>query len=1196
MPLFGATKYDAAAPPTFEGITQRALDFRQDMFANVIRRGGAGFPQLNEPPPELTPYEPSGMDLPPLYEEPQYQAPSYEDLMGDFDPRTLTAGFGFNLPGEGRRTYEGGREYDPSTTIGELGYQPGAFRPIDEAALEDQIRYGGTRDEGGALITPYLGINAALGNLAAPVRDIGERLGLPEPAIRAGETATYFAGTPLRAAAPLIAGSVGGGYAAEEVAPDNSIARFIGENVGQVGAVLATRGAAGGLGAIRSGFADEASRARAKSVPDEFVSAVRDTPDLQARLNAASQTPEDMRNFLDAAGWASSGTRSRVQSRFEDLRRVTMEQITGQETMTPSTAARGEYERALEATGDPNAARRAARNAAAQQQLSNDADLVASMGEQGIARLERIDEALTTGAPIPTQVDFDYARQAALERFFNPEAVAERERPTAPPLPEPPLMLPEGRRPEPPAPGSIMEGPMMTAYHEGGQPYQRPAFTMQSVIDEVEGIDPTRSFADMNADIDAILARMEGSGERAFQQKQGGGVATAVGAPEEATNVGRAIQLWEQTERDISSTIKDPQGISRALNAMRAAVTGELNDPYLTRMVQRREQLIGMIQQADPSMEYQAARTLADQTIQKQLADKYGDARLSAEAEAKIAALDARAEGVSGQIGPIKMANERLKNSQFGLDFAIGGTDIAPAIRYGGLQIVAGLVNSVLERLGSPGARARMMAGPGLNDTLVAMNDGLGVGRNRSLETAGLQVGKKGPGTILRYGGAVTKEADDLVSSINETLTRVQYDTILGGLRKLMHEGNLAMLDWMKVDVSNPATRATSARTMNNATNWAETAIQPGRKELERLATTSPSRTRAQVNRLLDVSKTIRPDATPAERIIGASLVLNNAIYMLAYGQLVNEAVGIAGFETDPRKPGFAQVMLPTTDKDGRHNKISIFGQGSLDRAIVSSYEAIKNEDPDTLAETWAKWASGRSNYIVRAPAAYVGGFGYGEDGKFYVGGMPTEDRIKTLYPGPMSLREVTDPIIFGGESRANPETIAIQGSGFSEFPETAFQERDRLFSKAWQGITEREDVPEILKLEWAKAGAYDELAPKEKRVLRESLGPDWQRRYDADVAGLDENDKSRAMDAYFAVSGPTAQASRDNKAKWLDQLEKDLPQLGAAVREELFGTEIQQAIAAYYNVPFNQRQAWLNELTKELPGLAARIAWNVSQ
>lgn len=100
--------------------------------------------------------------------------------------------------------------------------------------------------------------------------------------------------------------------------------------------------------------------------------------DLQSSVKAAQKgvtstteqmTVADMRKALDAAGLDSSGTQSVVANRFRDFK-AAQEGVTTP-SQNVSNVARQTYNNALEQSADPEAARLAARKAAAQESASN---------------------------------------------------------------------------------------------------------------------------------------------------------------------------------------------------------------------------------------------------------------------------------------------------------------------------------------------------------------------------------------------------------------------------------------------------------------------------------------------------------------------------------------------------------------------------------------------------------------------------------------------------------------------------------------------------------------------------------------------------------------------------------------------------------------------------------------------------------
>lgn len=1238
--------------------------------------GARGFWQANQPQPDgsLAQAEAVGTETPAYEPPPQFVPPSYDDLMGDFNPADLAQSIGYGEADSYQNEMDFYAEPDRYDDYGGAGIAAEQFGPPRDPGTGQQIIDRPPEPEFGSQLArartvvnqPSYGDELYQRNLAylrentpnsearnqreaRRLTDLGDYAGTPivrEPTIESlvAPAASAQLGLALRGSG-LARNLLGAGNLSDEafmassaaaeagsqIAPE--IARDLGASEGmQTAAGFLGGGLAGGA-ALRgrapvSSMASAEDIARGKPVTPEVVDRFRNNPELLDALNSINTTSsrrlapsqiQGMRDLLDAAQWDSTGIPSRVVSRVKSLQEMinaTIEGPGGPTVISPNTAARGAYERGLEQGNDPGlfaetglppqGATLEARRAAAAQGESNIQQGTSQAADDFVRQVAA--DAMEEGAVPSWRQVTPEAEAAARRRFESPPENTLPPTPRYEPDPNAPLLLPEGRglgRVE--GEGFTIENwnNELGVYVEGrGQP-MRP----QPPYDPTAGVEGGfrtvgDTFPTEIGPPEPPRSRPFGPAEPPFSQ--------AIGP---ASPIDDVRVLWENTTRAL--TPANQNQFQQGLNLLKSALAGEFRDPYIQFLHERRQIAENMLIRAGVSEK--TAQNVAEKWVLNEATSHRGN---FTQAQADIDTIKANNTATGQTLQDYRTfltLTQRVKNTMFGLaDFGVFGVQVLNTAREGSIPVFAGIANKALSALHAPGARD-LYGQFNAPKEQIRLNDGFRP-RQQNIRQSGVD---PKVGSLLSYIPVIGKPLDAIPKAISDAATTIQFDGIMGALRSLAYEGNLWIADISGQDISNVAVRRTAFNNAEAITSGAKTAATANRSVAENALLTTAQMTRSQINRVMQMTKLVRPDATLAERQVAATMILSNVAFVGLVGTALNEAIGVGDYELNPFKPGFGTITTKWKDEKGRNMQFNLMSQASTEKALVSTIKdalavARGESEGGGARDAWTKYGISRAAPLINSGLRMGLGVGYGPGGRFSDDitppwdtgyGMPLNQRIGGSLPIPLNIQRaapklgdsllaaargerIPDPTE-GGASILSPE-FGVQTFGFNEYPESAFAEFSRRKDEALQGAIKVGAIPEAVGSTIAGLESKD-LTSREKAAMRGALGEDFQKRYAEDVSNIPDSRVSDYVTGYFAVTGRTAQTARENKAKYLDLLEREDPKLGAAVRAEVTpDTTIGKLINGYYEVKFENRPAFLKGVLREYgEDVTRRLIWN---
>lgn len=474
-----------------------------------------------------------------------------------------------------------------------------------------------------------------------------------------------------------------------------------------------------------------------------------------------------------------------------------------------------------------------------------------------------------------------------------------------------------------------------------------------------------------------------------------------------------SVDLWLKGNRAILDQIGETT--HETLRGIAAKATGDLADSWLTNLYQRK----ALIEAALTKQGWtdQLARVASGHLIDAELAARYPQG-----IPERIANEIAKTKLEFGSYGSniLKGAadlSQGYKNIAFGpADVGVFGQQALHAVISAPGQILAGVVNRTLNALHT-GLDTKLIDDIALGKRLQYQLDGVPQG----ISTGIVQEADRG---LLGHLGTQRYNIGAGVDKLSD----FQFGTILGGLRNLIHEGNLVALHLTGQDITNPAVRATSAAFANSATSYAPAAVNASRALAEKALLLTPSMRRAQVASIMQMGKVFAPGATAAERILGATSIVSLAGSQLAVGKLLNDRIGVKDFEFDPSKPGFGQITTNIKNSEGQNIVISLFPQEQVQTTIARSVRELAESDPTKAEQEWAKLFMSSSS----PPAQFVEkAAGYGFDPKSgYRYGDLTGGILNVL-----PLPPVVQNYLTGQES---PQTLPLDVAGVNNFTESA--------------------------------------------------------------------------------------------------------------------------------------------------------------
>jgi len=515
-----------------------------------------------------------------------------------------------------------------------------------------------------------------------------------------------------------------------------------------------------------------------------------------------------------------------------------------------------------------------------------------------------------------------------------------------------------------------------------------------------------------------------------------------------------------------------------------AAATGNLADAYLTGLYHGRETVVRALEVG--GTDSKIAAKVGDLLVQSQLVARY-PAGIPDRLAAEIAKLKLSTEGVAGTLDQVlegmTAASQAYKNLAFGpADVGVLGQQGIKAIfEMAPTQILLGATNRLLIRLGHPLYNDPLMATPSeVAKKIQAARDGLAV----NVVTGDVQLdenSKKILGAAGRVGRAIQAEI--------EWNTNFQFVRILGGLRNLAYEGNLALLDFARRDISDSAVRATAAKFANTATSAAPQALNARRRLAEQAFLMTPTMRRAQVSGILEAANTFNPNSTREERLLGAVLIVNKYIIGNAIKALLAGAIGASGtaaYVYDPSNKQVGRITTGLKNSQGQSLVVGVSPQDQIENAVAQSIRTLVESDPEELAKIWIRLGIGSSS----APAGAVGkllGFGfspasgYGYGGLFDTPKYGTKLTLGQTVAGLAPIPPLVQALAQGAQTGSSAALTAGGVQNFFESPSAAVDRGDfeslsgeaqlqGLRRKTWNEVKwlEGEDAPASF-YEWYK-------------------------------------------------------------------------------------------------------------------------------
>jgi len=489
-------------------------------------------------------------------------------------------------------------------------------------------------------------------------------------------------------------------------------------------------------------------------------------------------------------------------------------------------------------------------------------------------------------------------------------------------------------------------------------------------------------------------------------------------ASEPAKSVINVVDELIRGDKAVLEAIKNDRPF---LSGARAFVTGDLPDSFLTAALHRRALARSVLERQ--GVQGEIAQKMANILFDDQLKAHYGGTVPQEIKDILSAAMRAGA-GRSDAPGTISTFVQRFKNTQFGVDLGVGGVQGLNAIRRGPIPFVAGVVNRTLGALHLPHV-AVITEDADIDRLTQFAIDGLHMGTGPS--SARPEVG-----TLLSYGGKAGQYIDDkvLLRQLN-ALNELQFGKILGGIRQIDHEGNLAIYKLLGRDITDPKVRAIAADNANTLTSFARSAVDVNRRNIENTLLTSPSMTRARFKSIVDMAKLLSPSRNVSieERINAATMIAGTYVVYATIGKWVNDQIGVADFELDPAKPNFGVITSQFKDKQGRNIKIDIIPQDAVERAFAQSIRALTDPSIDDLQaqRAWERVLLGSGSIVTRGVGALGFRTGYEAGEGYKYGNLSGSGIAQTFNPLPPVAREV------GGSN--TPLETGLSFLGVSNYP-----------------------------------------------------------------------------------------------------------------------------------------------------------------
>jgi hypothetical protein len=566
--------------------------------------------------------------------------------------------------------------------------------------------------------------------------------------------------------------------------------------------------------------------------------------------------------------------------------------------------------------------------------------------------------------------------------------------------------------------------------------------------------------------------------------------------PEQQVAAGAHLRGWIRGNKDILDAI-GPES-HETIAAVRANIAGTLGDSYLTSAYQRKATLSSAL--IGDGMSPGRARALSSVMMESELQRHFPNG-----VPDNIRAFQAEVKSVEPRRSLAGLATfvQEFKNTVFAIDLGIFGVQGSAGFAHGIAPIFVGSINRAFALLHLPHA-GMLLADSGMGFRAQAAIDGLKF--YSRLDPAGSVVSTSS-GSLFQHLGAPGRWFDEkLWSPTSEVLNHLQFGTIMDWGRLLVYEGNLTMLHATGRDVTNAAVRRTAARNANAIGSVADIALRPNRAATEATMLLSPQMTRAQLSLVGQVARGFSPRATAAEKLIAAQTIISFTASSLLFGKALHSQFGVGDFEMDPFKPGFGFL----TFENGY--TVNMFSQEQFKDALMQSFQALNDGDPEVAARAWARFGMGRLSPVASVVIGGLFGYGYQQGLGYRYGDLTRRGALINVLPVPPMVSQ-----LMTGDHSAF--ALGGEGLGFNIFPEGAYAIADRTSQEDPQFGVPYKDLP--------PGGTIDE-----NNQPRNDGRDDFEKKYPEIAAALDENTRARADAGDVTAEGYVAMETIDNQRR----------------------------------------------------------------
>lgn len=347
-----------------------------------------------------------------------------------------------------------------------------------------------------------------------------------------------------------------------------------------------------------------------------------------------------------------------------------------------------------------------------------------------------------------------------------------------------------------------------------------------------------------------------------------------------------------------------------------------------------------------------------------------------------VSQVDAYFQPAADFIRPAGKVLQPIKNVRYGIDFAIWGYNVLHTLAGGNVQIAAGLLE-------------RALHGTGLRTIGEFADEGLMI--QHGLAARGLESPfHKGGATPLSWIPPL-RGIDSKLTQGLDWLQRTQYSNIMGPLRHLVAQGNVAI-----ERATGELTPAKMGRAMDNAnavTGTSRGAQRVGRAQAESILLGSARITRSQVATLGQLIKIGTPETIATLASYGVTI----GAVGLALDRVFGDGRGYT-FSPFSLKDGKLEYNSEWATVSIKGRRYSLIPQAALARAIAKSMAAAGQMDPNAFSTAWAQYGYTRVTPGAQGAISATTGAGFAPGKPFSpFGGLNLKQRALALAPIPVA-------------------------------------------------------------------------------------------------------------------------------------------------------------------------------------------------